>query len=177
VFAREERVATFENIFLRWRDPVYAYVLRMVANRELAGDISQEVFLRVLKAAPGYNHRGRLRQWLFTIAFNLVADHVRRTRRRREICLDGVEAAGNVNRPFPFQSCARTDSEISERVRLALQELPPEQRSVLLMRQYAGLTFKEIAAIENCPINTALGRMRYALRNLRRILEPVSKEM
>lgn len=165
-------LAAFENLFRRWKDPVYGYILRMVGEEALAGDLVQEVFIRVMRAAKNYNHRGRLRQWLFTIAANLVADHARRQKRRREVLVEEPATLDanprNALRALPHE--AFSSGELREVVQVALGKLPPEQRSVLLMRQYADLTFREIAALEGCSINTALSRMRYALGNMRKIL-------
>lgn len=166
-------VEAFENVFRAWRDPVYGYVLRMVGDQTLAQDLTQDVFLRVMKSARTYDHRGRLRQWLFTIASNMVTDHLRRTKRRREVPVEEPETVGQT--ASQEDDAARTlesftDAELREKVRSAVRELPPEQRSVLLLRQYGELTFKEIAALEGCSINTALSRMRYGLANLRKLL-------
>ncbi len=165
-------VTAFENLFRKWKDPVYGYVLRMVRDDALAHDVTQDVFLRVMKAAASYDHRGRLRQWLFTIASNLVADHVRKLKRRREVQVEEPAAidtpAGEALRSLPEDAFA--SAELREVVLQALDRLPTEQRSVLLMRQYAQLTFREIAALEDCSINTVLSRMRYGLRNLKKIL-------
>ena len=162
----------FENLFREWKDPVYGYVRRMVGDEALAHDITQDVFLRAMKAAGSYDHRGRLRQWLFTIAANLVVDHARRRKRRREVLIDepaSVDALADEK--FAEAAVTGLDSlEIRETVQQAIEKLAPEQRSVLLMRQYADMTFKEIAALEGCSINTTLSRMRYALANLRKIL-------
>ena len=165
-------MSAFENLFRRWKDPVFGYVLRMVRDEALAHDVTQDVFLRVMKAAASYDHRGRLRQWLFTIAANLVADHVRKLKRRREIQVEepaAIDAStGEAFRSIPEDMFAST--ELREVVQQALDRLPAEQRSVLLMRQYSQLTFREIAAVEGCSINTVLSRMRSGLRNLKKIL-------
>ena len=165
-------IKAFENLFRRWKDPVFGYVIRMVRDEALAHDVTQDVFLRVMKAAPSYDHRGRLRQWLFTIAANLVADHARKLKRRREIQVEEPAAidasAHEAFRGIPEDTFASV--ELREVVQQALDRLPAEQRSVLLMRQYSQLTFREIAAVEGCSINTVLSRMRYALRNLKKIL-------
>jgi len=165
--------AVFEKVFRAWKDPVYGYVLRMVGDQALAQDLTQDIFLRVMRSAGTYDHRGRLRQWLFTIASNIVTDHRRRTKRRREVLLEelsntGDAAAREMSAPLTLEAFSSED--LQESVREALDRLPPEQRSVLLLRQYGELTFKEIAALESCSINTALSRMRYALSNLKKLL-------
>jgi RNA polymerase sigma-70 factor (ECF subfamily) len=173
-------MAAFENLFRQWKDPVYAYVLRMVADDALAHDITQDVFLRVMRAASTYDHRGRLRQWLFTIASNLVTDHARRLKRRREFTVEEPAVladtqAGDAFVQMPVEAFA--SAELREVLEKALDELPREQRTVLLLRQYGDLTFKEIAALEGCSINTALSRMRYALGNLRKVLAQTFTEV
>jgi RNA polymerase sigma-70 factor (ECF subfamily) len=166
-------IAAFEKVFRAWKDPVYGYVLRMVGDQALAQDLTQDVFLRVMRSARTYDHRGRLRQWLFTIASNIVTDHLRRTKRRREVLVEepaDAGAAAGQEAPAVQALEAFSSEELRESVREAVGELPPEQRSVLLLRQYGDLTFKEIAALETCSINTALSRMRYALANLKKLL-------
>ncbi len=166
-------IAAFEKVFRVWKDPVYGYVLRMVGEEALAQDLTQDVFLRVMKSASTYDHRGRLRQWLFTIASNIVTDHLRRTKRRREVLVEEPENAGETAAqevPAAQALEAFSSEELRESVRESLGKLPAEQRSVLLLRHYGELTFKEIAALEACSINTALSRMRYALANLKKLL-------
>lgn len=166
-------IAAFENVFRTWKDPVYGYVLRMVGDQALAQDLTQDVFLRVMRSAGTYDHRGRLRQWLFTIASNIVTDHLRRSKRRREVLVEEPASTGEAAaREAPATPVLEMFSaeELRESVREAVGKLPPEQRSVLLLRQYGELTFKEIAALEKCSINTALSRMRYALGNLKKLL-------
>jgi RNA polymerase sigma-70 factor (ECF subfamily) len=144
----------------------------MVGDEALAADLTQEVFLRVMRAAKSYDHRGRLRQWLFTIAANLVTDHARWLKRRREVLVEepaGIDT-GVRETTHALPQERQASAELREVVQRGVDQLPPKQRSVLLMRQYAGLAFKEIAALEGCSINTALSRMRYALGNLRKIL-------
>jgi len=170
--------AAFENMFHRWKDPVYGYVLKMVRDYSTAQDITQEVFLRVMKAVHSYNHRGRFRQWLFTIASNLVMDHARKTKRRREVSADDSDisdrTATDTLTALPAGSLS--ESELRESLLHAVESLPQEQRSVLLLRQYAGLSFKEIAVLDDCSINTALSRMRYALTNMRKLVSNYFEE-
>ena len=171
-FARGS-TAVFEKVFRAWKDPVYGYVLRMIGDQALAQDLTQDVFLRVMRSAGTYDHRGRLRQWLFTIASNIVTDHLRRMKRRREVLVEepaDVGDAGFQEAPVAAALEAFSSEELRENVRETIGKLPPEQRSVLLLRQYGELTFKEIAALEACSINTALSRMRYALGNLKKLL-------
>jgi RNA polymerase sigma-70 factor (ECF subfamily) len=169
---RNGDAAAFDNLFRAWKDPIYGYVLRMVSDEALAHDVTQEVFLRVMRAAKSYDHRGRLRQWLFTIASNLVMDHARRVKRRREVLTEEpVEIAqSRLAQSTEFSLEGFSAGELRETLQAAVDNLPAEQRSVLLLRQYGELSFKEIASLEGCSINTALSRMRYALGNLKKIL-------
>src|SRR5919201_6059512 len=166
----------FESLLRRYRAPLYTFLLRMLGDREKAEDLAQETFLRIVKGASGWEHRARFQTWLFTIARNLCVDQSRRDRVRRAASLD---AEGRDGEPPLVESVpgAGIDPErgaASAKVRPLLQKallsLPAEQREVFILREQAGVPFREIAEMTGVNENTVKSRMRYALEGLRKAL-------
>ncbi|MEQ9187264.1 MAG: sigma-70 family RNA polymerase sigma factor [Cryomorphaceae bacterium] len=166
--------AAFETLLRRHRERVYGYIRMMVKDGQLAEDIFQDVFVKaVLTMKRGrYNEEGKFLPWVLRIAHNLVIDTFRRNKRYPTV--DGGE-------DFDIFNVIRDDGknidqqlieeQINSDVKRLIDFLPDEQKDVLRMRLYSGMSFKEIAEDTNVSINTALGRMRYALINLRKLIE------
>ncbi len=166
----------FESLLRRYRAPLFTFLLRMLGDREKAEDLAQETFLRIVKGASDWEHRARFQTWLFTIARNLCVDQSRRDRFRRA---DSLDAEGRDGEPPMVESVPGTgiDPErgaASARIRPLLQEallsLPAEQREVFILREQAGVPFREIAEMIGVNENTVKSRMRYALEALRKAL-------
>ncbi len=159
------RPEAFERLVREHGDRIYRFVRRLVGERA-ADDVAQEVMIRVFRSIGSYRPTGRFESWVFTIANNLCIDHARK--RRPEAGL--AESAGEV----PGGTAPLEDLEAREE-RLALlkavERLPLDQRRVFLLREEGGLSFREIADLVGCPLNTALGRMHYAMENLRKALK------
>jgi len=148
--------------------PLLGYLCRMVGDRGRAEDALQETLLRALRALPKWRPEGSFEGWLFTIARNCAMDLLRE---RPVVSLDGEDRPGDSIAGEDDPPDERVDRAIlTGRLHEALAGLPPEQREVVSLRVYGGLSFKEIAKSTGCPINTALGRMRYALLNLKKAL-------
>lgn len=173
--------AAFEEIFRRWRGRIYRVILRFLRDRHATEDAVQDLFLKVVSAPERFEARSRFSTWLHAVARNLCIDLLRKQRYRRCASLDmparespnggpGVALSEQVpcSQPSPETQAGRN----IERLRLlsAIARLADEQRVVFLLRETAGLSFQEIAAIMRAPLNTTKSRMRYALINLRRIL-------
>ncbi|MFT5142236.1 MAG: RNA polymerase sigma-70 factor (ECF subfamily) [Rhodothermales bacterium] len=162
----------------RHQDRVFGYLLGMVKDRSTADDLFQETFLRVLKALQGnrasYTTQGRFLGWVLRIARNAALDHLRTRKRWQDVEAnsdpDGLSYWDQLTDDAPPIDQGIDLSEQREWLRNTIDKLPPEQREVLLLRHDAELTFREIAALTDVSINTALGRMRYALLNLRRMM-------
>lgn len=168
---------SFEALLNRHQSKVYTSIYLLVKNQALAEDIFQDTFIKVINTLKSgkYNDEGKFLPWVLRIGHNLVIDHFRRNQRNPTITdSDG----NNIFESLHFYDENREDqllkSQQHKELHQLIQQLPEEQREVLIMRHYGDLSFKEIADVTNVSINTALGRMRYALNNLRRML--VQKE-
>ena len=166
----------FERLLRRHRRPLYTFLVRMLGDRAKAEDLAQETFLRIVKGAATWEHRARFQTWLDTIARNLCVDQSRRERFRRADSLDAQD--GEEGRPMVETVAADTAGPDrgaeSARMRPLLEEallsLPAEQREVFVLREQAGVPFKEIAELLGVNENTVKSRMRYALQGLRKAL-------
>lgn len=164
----------FDVLFDRYSSRVYAYILHLTRDEELANDLFQDTFFKVIQTLKlhGYREEGKFLQWVTRIAHNLFID-VCRKKARMQI----IEPPDEDSDVFDFviiddsaKKLAIERKETIHLVRHLIEQLPPEQREVLIMRHYLDMSFKEIAERTNVSINTALGRMRYALINMRKML-------
>ncbi|MCW3089681.1 MAG: polymerase subunit sigma-24 [Ferruginibacter sp.] len=165
--------AALSALVVRYKSKLYTSIYLLVKDKYLAEDMFQDVFIRVIdKLKNGhYTEEGKFLPWMMRIAHNMCLDHFRKTKRMPAIkTSDDVDIFETLN--FAVKSaeeCIITE-ETHDRVRKMLDMLPQDQREIIIMRHYADLTFKEIAALMNISINTALGRMRYGLINLRKTM-------
>jgi RNA polymerase sigma-70 factor (ECF subfamily) len=168
---KEGRPEAYETLVREFGDRIYRFVKRMVGEA-WAEDVTQEVFVRVHRSVGAYRPEGRFESWLFAIANNLCIDQCRRRRPEASVSELGEEASAE---QFPATAPPPSEAVEEEERRRALlkavERLPPEQRQVFLMREEGGLSFREIAGVVGCPLNTALGRMHYAMENLRKALK------
>lgn len=168
---------SFELLLARHRKSVYHFCLRMVGERTAAEDAMQEVFLRVVKSAKGWEHQAKFSTWLFTIARNHCIDAIRKASYRKTASLDQSlkesEDQGTTLGDRVADDEAMAPDRGAESLRLrstlatAIASLSEEQREVFVMRQYSGVPFKEIADIVGVSENTVKSRMRYALEHMR----------
>jgi RNA polymerase sigma-70 factor (ECF subfamily) len=171
----------FETLYQRYRSQVFNYLYGLVTNREAAEDIFQETFMRLLKSLKRYRACDRFVSYLYRIAFSAAMDYLRKKGSMKELSLVEYEEKG-ISISDGFDGNESSTAQIAERnlereaVRKAIAKLPLEQRQILLLREYGGLSFREISDLVGCPLNTALGRMHYAIRNLRKALEPEIQE-
>ena len=163
----------FDFLLKRHKDRIFNYILRIIKNEDIANDIFQETFVKAIMTIKQgrYTENGKFPAWITRIAHNLIIDFYRQEKsenmqstdlddvdilNRKELCEDTIEDV-------------IISQQIREDVKFLIEELPPLQREVLIMRYYQNLSFKEIAELTGVSINTALGRMRYAILNLRRL--------
>jgi RNA polymerase sigma-70 factor (ECF subfamily) len=169
-------VGAFELLLRRHRAPLFTFLLRMLGDRQKAEDLAQETFLRIVKGAQAWEQRARFQTWLYTIARNLCVDQSRRDRFRRTDSLDqeGPDDEPPMVDSVPGREIDPARGAESARLRPVLQKalmgLPAEQREVFILREQAGVPFKEIAELVGVNENTVKSRMRYALEGLRKAL-------
>ena len=157
----------------RYKDKIYTSIYLLVKDKYLAEDLFQDVFIRIIDTLKGgrYTDEGKFLPWALRIAHNMCVDHFRKVKRSPSIKTSDdrdIFEVLNFNEASPEQKMMQTQSH--ERVRKMIDMLPQDQREVIIMRHYADLSFKEIADLTNCSINTALGRMRYGLINMRKMM-------
>lgn len=173
----------FRSLVERHQERVFGYLLGMVRDRDVANDLFQETFLRVVAALQrrrgSYERQGRFGAWVMRIARNAALDHLRSRKKWQD-----VEAGGDPDGTSFWDGLPDDGLPADERLHRAdqgdflagcIDRLPPEQREVLLLRHESEMTFREIAELTGCSINTALGRMRYALLNLRKMMHGSKK--
>jgi len=165
---------SLETIIRRHRKRVYAYIYMLVKDHQLAEDLFQDTFMKVIhKLKSGkYNEEGKFLQWIMRIAHNLIIDHFRREKRITMIGPTDEFDIFNTIKTYdlPYEHTLMKE-QLHNQLRNLIELLPPEQKEVLKMRHYQEMSFKEIAEETDVSINTALGRMRYALINLRKMIE------
>jgi len=162
-----------ETLVVRHKDKLYTSILFMVKDKYLAEDIFQDVLIKIIDTIRGgrYTEEGKFLPWAMRIAHNLCVDHFRKVKRTPAIkTSDDRDIFEVINFSEAGADEKMMQVQSHERVRKLLEMLPEDQREVIVMRHYAELSFKEIAKLTNCSINTALGRMRYGLINLRKMM-------
>jgi RNA polymerase sigma factor (sigma-70 family) len=168
----EERA--FEVLLQRHKNKIYTSIYLFTKDRTLADDIFQEVFIRIIDTLRKgkYNHEGKFLQWAMRISYNLCVDYFRRGKRRPIVSpTEDFDIFDVLQQPDLNAEDAIMRSQTHDRIRQLVDLLPEEQREVVILRHYADMSFKEIAQLTRVSINTALGRMRYALINIRKMIE------
>ncbi len=163
----------FSTLVHRYKDRIYTSIYLLVKDKYLAEDIFQDSFIRIIDTLQSgkYSDEGKFLPWAMRIAHNLCVDHFRKVKRSPVIkTSDDRDIFDVLNFSEPGADHRMMQRQTHERVRKILKLLPEDQREVIIMRHYADLSFKEIATLTNCSINTALGRMRYGLINLRKMV-------
>ena len=167
----------FRTLVERHQEKVFGYLMGMVKDRDAANDLFQETYVRVIRALAAergsYSHQGKWINWVMRIARNAALDHLRSRKKWADVSSnaeDGPDYWDRLEDNHPGADVSLALSEDVECLKECILQLAPEQREVLLLRHESELTFREIAELTNCSINTALGRMRYALLNLRQMM-------
>ena len=169
---------SFNQLVRRWERPIFALAYRTLGREEDARDVTQETFLRAFRALPGFKGEAKFSSWLYRIALNLCRDWMRKERRAPIVEVpEGVEleqlATERHDTATAEDLAAR--AELSRGVAQAMEHLPAEQRTAILLKEYHGLTFQEIADTMNCPLSTAKTRVYQGLTLLRRSLAEQGK--
>jgi len=173
--------SAIEKLINRHRSKVYTYILLTIKNQQLAEDLFQETFIKVIQSLRGgkYRDNGRFLSWVIRISHNLIIDHFRKEKQMNSVSNDDSEVDLFNSKKLSDHNIEEVivSSQIRSEIRLLINELPDDQREVVLLRHYGGLSFKEIAEQTQVSINTALGRMRYALINLRKMIKEKDLEL
>ena len=162
-----------ETLVLRHKDKLYTSIFLLVKDKYLAEDLFQDMFTKVIDTFRNnrYTEEGKFLPWAMRIAHNLCVDHFRRVKRTPTIkTSDNHDIFEVLNFSNENAEEKMMKNQSYDRIRRMLDLLPEEQREVIVLRHYADLSFKEIASLTNCSINTALGRMRYGLINMRKMM-------
>jgi RNA polymerase sigma-70 factor (ECF subfamily) len=165
----------FEQLINRHKNKVFAYISLYIRDQALAEDLFQDTFMKVIQSVKSgkYQDNGKFISWVMRIAHNLIIDHFRRIKQMNTVSNDDYDS--DLFNSKKLSEATIEDSmikkQIQKDIRRMISELPDDQKEVVVLRHYAGLSFKEIAEITDVSINTALGRMRYALINMRKTME------
>jgi len=172
--------SSFEIILTRYKDRIFSYLMSLVKNRKIAEDIFQDAFFKIIRTLKkgSYNEEGKFLPWAMRIAHNLAIDHFRKIKKMPTISQnpsknedDDFDIFSILNMQESSIEDDMIEEQIHKDVRNIIDYLPDEQREIIVLRHFKEMSFKDIAESKDISINTALGRMRYALINLRKIIE------
>jgi RNA polymerase sigma-70 factor (ECF subfamily) len=165
---------SFNELIVRWERPIYALAYRVIGREEDARDVCQDTFLRAYRALPGFKGQAKFSSWLYRIALNLCRDWIRRQRRAPVSQMpDDIDATELAAETEPTESIEDLVArrELSAIVEQAMAGLSEEQRTAIILKEYHGMTFQEIADLQGCPLSTVKTRLYQGLSQLRRQLE------
>lgn len=165
---------SLEILIKRHQSKIYNFIYSRISDRDLSDDVFQDTFIKVIKTlkSNSYNEEGKFLPWVMRIAHNLVIDHFRSTKKMpmfRETEEFSIFSIMSDN--VPNVESRIITAQVEDDLRKIIGELPADQQEVLMMRMYQDLSFREIAELTGVSINTALGRMRYALMNMRKVID------
>jgi RNA polymerase sigma factor (sigma-70 family) len=166
--------AAFSTLLHRHKAKIYSSIYMFTKDRELADDLFQDVFIKIIDTLRKgkYNHEGKFLQWALRISYNMCVDQFRRSKRRTKVSpTETFDIFDVLESGDPNMEMSMMRDQTYDRVKTLVDMLPSEQREVVILRHYADMSFKEIACLTDVSINTALGRMRYALINIRKLIE------
>ena len=164
---------TLQELIVRHERKIFTSIYLLVKDRDLANDIFQETFIKVIKTlrSGNYNEEGKFLSWILRISHNLVIDHFRSLKRMPMVYdTDEYSVFDTIQLEDKNIEDKMIANQIQSTVRALIEQLPYDQREVVIMRHFANMSFKEIADATGVSINTSLGRMRYALINLRKLI-------
>lgn len=167
---------SFNQLVVRWERPIYALAYRVIGREEDARDVCQETFLRAFRSLGGFKGQAKFSSWLYRIALNLCRDWIRRTQRHREVQPpDGVDILELAGRGAQVESVevSLERRDLGRAVGRAMAALSDEQRTALILKEYEGMTFQEIANLLDCQLSTVKTRLYQGLQMLRRELKAV----
>jgi len=164
----------FEILLSRHREKIYTSIYLFVKDRDLAQDIFQDVFIKIINTLRKgrYNHEGKFVQWAMRISYNMCVDNFRKSKRRTKVsATETFDIFDVLENKDDNMETTMIKTQAHNKIKELVDQLPPEQKEVVVLRHYADMSFKEISQLTKVSINTALGRMRYALINMRKMVE------
>ncbi|WP_298299860.1 sigma-70 family RNA polymerase sigma factor [Hydrotalea sp.] len=169
---QEGNQTALETLVNRHKEKIFTSILFMVKDKYLAEDLFQDVFIKIIDTlrTNRYNEEGKFIQWALRIAHNLCVDYFRKVKRNSIISSDDKDVFDMLNLTNESADTSIIQIQTRQKLHDMLNHLPEEQREVIVLRHFADMSFKEIAKITNTSINTSLGRMRYGLINLRKMM-------
>jgi len=171
--SRSGDAESFNQLINRWERPIYALAYRVIGREEDARDVTQETFLRAFRGLAAFKGQAKFSSWLYRIALNLCRDWIRRKKRSpiatlpEDVELEDLASVAGPTETFEDLVSRR---ELSELVEAAMARLPEEQRTAIILKEYHGMTFQEIADLQGCPLSTVKTRLYQGLSVLRREL-------
>ena len=172
--------SSFEILLNRHKDRIYAFIMSKIKNRDITEDIFQDTFIKVINSLQKgkYNEQGKFLPWMMRIAHNLVIDHFRKQSKMRMVrSTDEYDIFNLLDSDSATIEQEMIITQVKTDLKLLIKQLPEDQKEVLNMRYFEEMSFKEIAELTGVSINTALGRMRYALINIRKTAEKHSIDL
>jgi RNA polymerase sigma-70 factor (ECF subfamily) len=170
---------SFNQLILRWERPIYALAYRVLGREEDARDVCQEAFLRAFRGIKGFKGEAKFSSWLYRITLNLCRDWMRRERRSPTVPtpegVDVLELAASRAHPATSVDELAWQSEMGRHIARVMARLPEEQRTAVILKEYHGLTFQEIADLQGCPLSTVKTRLYQGLSVLRRELKTIEQ--
>jgi RNA polymerase sigma-70 factor (ECF subfamily) len=166
----------FQVLVTRHREKIYTSIYLFTKDPDLSNDIFQDVFIKIIDTLRKgkYNHEGKFLQWAMRISYNMCVDNFRKSKRRTKISsTETFDIFDVLESKDDNMETTMIKSQLHTKVRALVDQLPEEQREVVILRHYADMSFKEISKLTRVSINTALGRMRYALINMRKMANEV----
>ena len=166
-------IDSFNQLVKRWERPIFALAYRTLGREEDARDVTQETFLRAFRALSGFKGDAKFSSWLYRIALNLCRDWMRKERRAPLVAVPedvDVEQMAVAQGPVETVEDLAARAELSREVAKAMERLPAEQRQAIILKEYHGLTFQEIADLMKCPLSTVKTRVYQGLSTLRKQL-------
>jgi len=170
-------ISSFNTLVWRWEKRIFNFIFRYMGDYEISKDVCQKVFIKVYKNLKHLKSRDKFQSWIYQISANLCKDELKSMKRRASLSIDTIQennSEGNYNlveqdRGQPDENL--NNVELQELIKRALQEIPEEQRVVIIMKEYQGLKFVEIAETLGEPLNTVKSRMYYGLNALRKVFD------
>lgn len=162
-------INAFDILYTKYKNAIYGYLFRFFnGQKHLADDIFQQTWIKAIANLSRYRHNEKFLTWILRISHNLAIDHFRKSKAETIVDFSDPAVSNELSDENKFWNLLDHD-KLAENIENCISKLPPDQKEVFLLRQ-EDIPFKEIAEIQNCSVNTALGRMLYALRNLKSCL-------